>query len=103
MLIDDIRSALLKENFRVSDHADEESKNDNLVFEDILFSVMNGEIIENYPDDRPFPSCLIYGKNSMGEPIHTVWGYKREKESSVLITVYRPDPERWIDFKERKK
>lgn len=94
----------LKENkIRISDHADEESQNDNLTFDEIFLSVINGEIIEDYPSDKPYPSCLIYGKNFIDEPIHSVWGYNTDNNWAVLITVYRPDPDRWIDFKNRRK
>ena len=41
-------------------------------FDEIYFSVMHGEIIEEYPDDKPHPSCLVMGKNFAGDPIHSV-------------------------------
>ncbi|MFG6337693.1 MAG: DUF4258 domain-containing protein [Lachnospiraceae bacterium] len=28
---------------------------------DIIFCIHEGEIIEQYPDDYPYPSCLILG------------------------------------------
>lgn len=89
--------------FRVSDHADEEAYSDSLTFDEIYGAVRGGEIIEQYPDDQPYPSCLIYGRNESGEPIHSVWAYNVETKAAVLITVYRPDPERWIDWKQRRK
>jgi len=66
-------------------------------------SVLNGEIIEKYSKDKPFPSCLVYGNNFMNQPIHSVWGYNNENKWGILITVYRPDPKRWIDWKIRRK
>jgi len=45
---------------------------DRLTFEEIYFSVMHGEVIENYPSDNPYPSCLIMGRNFLGEPIPSV-------------------------------
>ena len=53
--------------------------------------------------DIPYPSCLIYGKTFSGDPIHSVWAYNIENQWAVLITVYRPDPNRWIAWRERKK
>ncbi|MBF0289819.1 MAG: DUF4258 domain-containing protein [SAR324 cluster bacterium] len=55
------------------------------------------------PWDRPYPSCLIYGKNEKGDPVHSVWAYDEETGIAIMITVYRPDPARWIDWKERKQ
>ena len=88
---------------RISDHADEEAQSDQLKFDEIYFSVLHGEIIENYPDDKPYPSCLIYGQTFSSDPIHSVWAYNIQNEWAVLITVYCPDPERWIDWREQRK
>lgn len=74
-----------------------------MTFEEIFYSVVNGEIIEEYFNDKPFPSCLIFGDNFNNEPIHSVWAYNKENHWSVLITVYRPSPRLWINFRERRK
>lgn len=103
MHIDDIIEAIRANRIRITDHADEEAHADNLTFEEIFFSVIKGEIIEDYPTDRPYPSCLIFGQNFSGEPIHSVWAYNEENKWTVLITVYRPDPNRWINWRERRK
>ena len=103
MHIDDIIEAIQANRIRITDHADEEAHADNLTFEEIFFSVIQGEIIEDYPNDRPYPSCLIFGQNFSGEPIHSVWAYNEENKWTVLITVYRPDPNRWINWRERRK
>ena len=101
--IENIINAIRSNCVRISDHADEEATADSLSFDEIYFSIMTGEIIEDYPEDKPFPSCLIYGRNFRGEPIHTVWAYNESNSWTVLITVYRPDPERWEEWKKRKK
>ncbi|PIU31301.1 MAG: hypothetical protein COT06_08930, partial [Syntrophobacteraceae bacterium CG07_land_8_20_14_0_80_61_8] len=61
MKIDHLVDAIRKNFVRISDHADEESESDELSFDEIYYSVLHGEIIEDYPDDRPYPSCLIHG------------------------------------------
>ncbi len=101
--IDDIIKSIKAKKIRITDHADEEAQNDELSFKEVFASVLTGEIIEQYPDDKPYPSCLIYGKNLKNEPIHSVWAYNAETRASVLITVYRPDPSRWINWKVRRK
>ncbi|MBU2447212.1 MAG: DUF4258 domain-containing protein [Bacteroidetes bacterium] len=103
MKIDVIIEAIKNKKFRITDHAYDEAEADKLKFDEIYFSVMNGEIIESYPNDKPYPSCLIFGKTSGNEPVHSVWAYNEENSWAVLITVYRPDPELWINFKERRK
>jgi len=103
MKIDSIRDAVQKSHVRISDHADEEAEADGLTFDEIYFSVLHGEIIEDYPGDKPYPSCLIYGMTFSGDPVHSVWAYNEENQWAVLVTVYRPDPDRWIRWRERKR
>ena len=101
--IQEIVSAIQEKRIRITDHADEEAQTDRLTFDEIFLSVLQGEIIEDYPTDRPYPSCLIYGDNFQGEPIHSVWAYNEGTKWAVLITVYRPNPNRWINWRERRK
>jgi len=101
--IEDLIDAIRQSRMRISDHADEEAESDRLSFDEIFFSVLQGEIIEEYPDDEPYPSCLIYGDSFKGEPVHSVWAFNKETKWAVLITVYRPDPDRWIDWRTRRK
>jgi len=101
--IENIKEAIRLKKIKVTDHAFEEMQNDRLKLEDVYISVLNGEIIEFYAKDRPYPSCLIFGKNFLGEPIHSVWAYYEKTGWSILITVYRPEPERWINSKIRRK
>ena len=98
-----IINAIRHSRVRITDHADEEACDDGLTYEGIYSSVVQGEVIEDYADDKPYPSCLIFGRNFSGEPIHSVWAYNPENQWAVLITVYRPDPDRWIDWKVRVK
>ncbi|MDL1982445.1 MAG: DUF4258 domain-containing protein [Deltaproteobacteria bacterium] len=46
-------------------------------------TVFQGEIIEEYPSDRPYPSCLIYGKTFRDDPVHSVWAYNQENHWAV--------------------
>lgn len=65
-------------------------------------AIENGEIIEQYPDDYPHPSCLILGWDETGDPVHVVAGLG---EAAVwIITTYYPDPEKWeSDWKTRRE
>ena len=103
MKIDDIIESIRGTRIRITEHADEEAQSDIFSFHEIFLSIFQGEIIEYYPDDKPYPSCLIYGLNFNQEPIHSVWAYNAENKWAVLITVYRPDPDQWIDWKKRRK
>ena len=59
------------------------------------------EIIEQYPDDYPYPSCLLLGTTEAGEALHIVCGIGEGKV--WLITAYHPDPDEWeSDLKTRR-
>lgn len=75
MDIQNVINAIRSSRVRITDHADEEASDDTLTYEEIYSSVIQGEVIENYPNDKPYPSCLIMGKSFSGEPIHSVWAY----------------------------
>jgi len=100
--VEDIVNAIRHSRIRITDHADEEAQADYLSFDEIFFSVLQGEIIEEYPDDVPYPSCLIYGDTFANTPVHSAWAYNQDNRWAVLITVYRPDPQRWIDWRTRR-
>jgi hypothetical protein len=59
MKISHIVDAIEANRIRISDHADLEAYEDRLSYEEIYFSVRSGEIIEEYPTDTPYPSCLV--------------------------------------------
>ena len=103
MRLEQIFKAIRNGRIRITDHADEAAEDDSLSFEEIYFSVFQGEIIEDYRNDTPYPSCLVFGKTFSGEPIHSVWAYNEMNQWAVLVTVYRPDPQKWINWKERTR
>lgn len=71
-----LSEAILNNRVRITDrNMDEEAQADSLGFSEIYFSVLHGEIIEDYPDNKPFPSCLIYGWLFSAESVHSVWAY----------------------------
>jgi hypothetical protein len=78
MEISDILDAIQSSQIRITDHADEEAQNDRLSYDEIFSSVLTGTIIEDYPDDKPYPSCLVAGNIFEGKPVHSVWAYNEE-------------------------
>jgi hypothetical protein len=70
---------------------------------DVFDVLLTGEQIEDYPDDKPFPSALFLGWMA-DEPLHVVAAIDRESNWAYIITVYRPDLEHFEpDFKTRRK
>lgn len=71
--------------------------------EEVFESVPGGKVIENYPEDEPYPSCLIYGRTSENRPLHIVCAYSNDDNIAIIITAYQPHPDRWIDLMRRRK
>jgi hypothetical protein len=62
-----------------------------------------GEVIEDYPDDTPFPSCLILA-TAAEEALHVVVARDPASGRCYVVTVYWPDPELWEPgFRVRKR
>jgi hypothetical protein len=69
---------------------------------DVIACIQNGEIIEQYPEDMPFPSCLILGTAIEGKPLHVVCAF-HPNVNCCMITAYYPNAEKWeSDNKTRK-
>jgi len=56
------------------------------------------EVIEDYPDDKYGPSCLILGLTTTGRPLHLQCSYPNRPVIKI-ITLYEPDPANWLDFR----
>ena len=69
---------------------------------EVFEAVESGKVIETYPEDEPYPSCLIFGKTSEDRLLHVLCAYTKDEETAIIITAYQPDPDRWIDFERRK-
>ncbi len=97
-----IKSYYNNDNVFASEHAIERCRERGIKIKDIKSCIFNGEIIEQYPDDYPFPSCLICGQSLSDKIIHVV--VSDEGTASRIITAYYPDPNRWShDYKIRKR
>jgi len=74
----------------------------NIRMDDVKNVLSNCEIIEQYPTDYPFPSCLVLGYSKAGVPLHVVCGSTGAE--LWLITAYVPSSAEWSeDFKQRRQ
>jgi len=87
-------------------HAKEEMRSEEfgVITENEVFKAIQvGKLIEEYPDDHPYPSILIFGRTAKNRPIHIVCAYSESEHLAIIVTAYEPDPYRWIDFERRKE
>ncbi len=63
---------------------------------DVVQTLLNGERIEDYPDDYPFPSALFLDFRG-GRPLHVVVAFNSSQARAAIITAYEPDSARFED------
>ena len=70
--------------------------------EEIEETVKNGEVIEEYLNDKSYPSFLAL--KFFDKPFHVVFAKNEEDNEIIIITAYYPDKEKWSDdYKTRIK
>lgn len=100
--IEDFRKINQSENIVISLHGQLRLNERNITVDDVMNAIDNGEIIEQYPEDFPFPSCLILGLTIHDVYIHIVVSMNDDK--IYLITAYVPDTDKWeADMKTRRQ
>ena len=94
--IKDVRACFTNETIFLTEHLLTRMRQRDIRFVDLKQAIFEGEIIEQYPTDYPFPSCLI----NSGK-IHIVCSIN--DGCLYIITAYRPTLEKWeADGKKRK-
>ena len=69
---------------------------------EIVEIVESGETIEEYSDDYPYPSSLLF-KIVNGKPVHIIVAHNKSENQKIIVTVYIPDSSNFeSDFKTRK-
>lgn len=82
-------------------HAIERMFQRDITEDEVEYVLRNGDIIENYDQDKPYPSMLVLGF-TRDLPLHVVYA-KDEDENFIVITVYRPSVTKWEnDFRTRR-
>ncbi len=99
--IHEIRDKIAKGQFEFSRHAVDQSILRRINVQQIREAIEDGKVIENYPEDKYGPSCLILGFTGAGKPVHVHCSHP-SRSLVKIITVYEPDPNLWINFEVRK-
>jgi hypothetical protein len=89
--IEVLRSATAQGRIHWHQHALERFLERGISRAEVVTAIMNGEVIEVYPTDRPNPSCLILHVES--DPVHVVAAADSAARICHIITAYRPDIE----------
>ena len=101
-LIRRIREKIARGEFEFSQHAIDQSAIRGITTGEVRETFAAGEIIEDYPDDKYGPSCLVLGFTAEGRPLHVQCSYP-SRPLVKFITLYEPDPRLWIDYRKRRR
>lgn len=101
MNIDIIKQFLENNNIMWSKHCLERMGERDISRADVKNCISSGEIIEDYPDDFPNPSCLVFGMALNGKVLHVVTGC--DENALYIITAYYPSADKFeSDMKTRR-
>jgi len=100
-VLEEIRTKIRNSQFEFSEHAVDQSIIRHISVQEMREAIAEGEVIEEYPNDKYGPSCLILGFTLAERPLHIHCSYP-SRALVKIITLYRPNPQRWIDFKIRR-
>lgn len=99
MIIKKIKDKTQKGEYRFSDHAVKRMISRSIARSEVEDVITRGEVIEEYPDDKYSPSCLIYGRTKKGRNLHVQASLP---PTVIIITVYEPKSSEWINYKTRR-
>jgi hypothetical protein len=100
-MIEEIRRKVAKRAYEYSQHAVDQSILRHISYIELQEAFANSEVIEDYPDDKYGPSCLIFGFTESKRPLHIHCSHPT-RPLMKIITIYEPDSENWIDFRVRR-
>ena len=100
-LIDAIRVKVGSGDFEYSQHAVDQTTLRRITVRELRDAIANGEVIEDYPNDKYGPSCLVLGFTTAGRPIHIQCNHP-SRPLIKIITAYQPDPDEWAGLKQEK-
>jgi hypothetical protein len=100
MDIEKLRNKEITSEYRISRHAQKRLDERAISNEEFIQVILSGEIIEDYPNDKPYPSCLIMGYVRNDEPLYVVCAVN---DLVHIITVHWIDYKKWLDPKTRRE
>jgi len=100
-MLEDIRRRIESGSYWFTIHGFERCVERGIAPEEVKYAIVHGETIEEYPEDKYGPSCLILGKARNGRILHVHCSV----DPGWIITAYDPtlNPDEWDpEFKKRR-
>ena len=99
--LEQIRQQLVSGQFDLTRHALKRVVERNISRPEIREAGENVVTIEDYPDDKYAPSCLLLGWTEAERPLHLQVS-RLDSSRTTIITIYEPDETEWIDYSKRR-
>ncbi|MBD5138370.1 MAG: DUF4258 domain-containing protein [Ruminococcus sp.] len=90
-----IQSLYKSSKIKWSAHCLKRMQERDISIDDVGSCIMSGEIIEDYPDDFPYPSCLVFGYSVNKRVLHVV--VASDDKTLYVITVCYPDTKKFTE------
>lgn len=96
-----LRDQALQELVRLTLHAHQEMVAESILLDEVLEALASGRVLENYPEHRRGPCCLVCGYTRERRALHVVC--TTAQPLLIVITAYEPLPPKWATPTERGK
>jgi hypothetical protein len=100
-MLEGIRAHALTNNVRITQHAQQEMAEEDITLDEVLQSIASAQLLENYPEHRRGPCCLLSGRTTNSRPVHIVC--TTAQAALIIITVYEPKPPKWVTPTQRRQ
>jgi len=101
-LLHEIIEKIARREYEFSRHAVDQSIVRNISVRELEEGFQNNpQVIEDYPQDKYGPSCLVLGVTHSGRPLHIQISYPL-RPLLKIITLYEPSPTLWIEQRIRR-
>jgi hypothetical protein len=102
MELEKTRKSVIEKKINWQNHALARMLERGISRDEVKEVILYGEIIEEYSNDYPFPSCLMFYKDI--KPLHVVLSYDKTNHVIYIITAYQPDLNHFeTDLKTRRQ
>ena len=100
-LLDGLKRKVAAGEFELSRHATDQMAIRDISLSEIQEAIQQAEVIEDNPNDKYWPSCLLLGMTLSDRMLHLLCSYPTRPRVK-LITLYEPDPAEWLNGRTRR-
>lgn len=99
-ILANIQEQARAELLRVTQHAQKEMDDEDITLDEVIEAIIEGQILEDYPEHKRGSCCLVYGRTKKAVPLHIVCTTTQPK--LIIITVYKPTLPKWVSPTKRR-